>query len=72
MVKKGKIEEIFSKALYADNHLNYTITYRDFENFKEVNLKEFVTLSENFQLIPVTRIIKIQRRDETIYQKHSQ
>lgn len=71
MVKKGKIEEIFSKAQYADNPLIYTITYRDFENFKEVNLKEFVSLSEHFQLIPITRITKIQKGKETIYQKHS-
>ena len=52
MVKKGKIEEIFSKALYADNPLDYTVIYRDFEKFKQVNLKDFVLLSEHFQLIP--------------------
>lgn len=72
MVKKGIIEEIFSKALYSDNPLNYTVIYRDFENYKEVNLQEFVSLSEHFQLIPITRIIKIQRGNETLYQKHSQ
>ena len=72
MAKKGKIEEIFSKALYADNPSNYAVTYRDFENFKEVNLQEFVSLSENFQLIPITRIIKIQKGKEILYQKQSQ
>ncbi|MBA3978111.1 MAG: DUF504 domain-containing protein [Nitrosopumilus sp.] len=72
MVKKGKIEEIFSKALYADNASNYTITYRDFENFKQVKLRDFIILSENFQLIPITRIIKIQKGNEIIYQKHMQ
>jgi uncharacterized protein (UPF0248 family) len=72
MVKKGKIEEIFSKALYADNPLDYIVTYRDFENFKQVNLKDFFSLSERFQLIPVTRIIKIQKGNEIIYQKHLQ
>ena len=71
MVKKGKIEEIFSKALYADNPLDYIVIYRDFENFKKVNLKEFVLLSEHFQLIPATRIIKILKGNETIYQKHT-
>jgi uncharacterized protein (UPF0248 family) len=72
MVKKGKIEEIFSKALYADNASNYTITYRDFENFKQVTLRDFIILSENFQLIPITRIIKIQKGNEILYQKHMQ
>jgi uncharacterized protein (UPF0248 family) len=72
MVKKGKIEEIFSKALYADNASNYTITYRDFESFKQVKLRDFIILSENFQLIPITRIIKIQKGNEILYQKHMQ
>ncbi len=72
MVKKGKIEEIFSKALYADNASNYTIIYRDFENFKQIKLKDFIILSENFQLIPITRIIKIQKGNEILYQKHMQ
>jgi hypothetical protein len=29
-------------------------------------------LSENFQLIPVSRIIKIQKGKTTLYQKHTQ
>ncbi len=61
MVKKGVIEEIFSKAIYADDPLNYMVTYRDFEHYKQINLKDFISLSENFQLIPITRIIKIQK-----------
>jgi uncharacterized protein (UPF0248 family) len=72
LVKKGKIEEIFSKALYADDPLMYTVTYRDFEHLKQVNLKDFIVLSENFQLIPVSRIIKIQKGKTTLYQKHTQ
>ncbi len=72
MVKKGKIEEIFSKALYADNPANYVVIYRDFENFKRVNLREFNLLSENFQLIPITRIIRIQKGKKILYQKHMQ
>jgi hypothetical protein len=71
MVKKGKIEEIFSKALYADDPLMYTVTYRDFEHLKQVNLKDFIVLSENFHLIPVSRIIKIQKGKTTLYQKHT-
>jgi uncharacterized protein (UPF0248 family) len=72
MVKKGRIEEIFSRAIYADNPLDYVVTYRNFENLKQVNLKEFISLSEQFQLIPVTRIIRIQKGNEILYQKHSQ
>ncbi|MEJ7640835.1 MAG: DUF504 domain-containing protein [Candidatus Nitrosocosmicus sp.] len=72
MPKKGKIEEIFSKALYADNPSNYSVVYRDFENFKQLNLRDFITLSENFQLIPITRIIKIQKGKKILYQKHIQ
>ncbi len=70
MPKKGKIEEIFSKALYADDPSNYFVVYRDFENFKQVNLMDFISLSENFQLIPITRIIRIRKGKETLYQKH--
>ena len=72
MVKKGIIEEIFSKAIYADDSLKYVVTYRDFEHYKKINLKDFVTLSENFQLIPISRIIKIQKADTILYQKHSE
>ena len=69
MPKKGLIEEIFSKAIYADNPSNYVVTYRDFEHFKQIDLKEFVFLSENFQLIPITRIIKIEKGETILYQK---
>ena len=69
MTKKGLIEEIFSKAIYADNPSDYIVTYRDFEHFKQINLKEFVFLSENFQLIPSTRIIRIQKGQTVLYQK---
>jgi uncharacterized protein (UPF0248 family) len=72
LVKKGIIEEIFSKAIYADDPLKYVVTYRDFEHYKKINLKDFVALSENFQLIPISRIIKIQKGDTILYQKHSE
>ena len=69
MVKKGLIEEIFSKALYADDPLKYIVTYRDFEHYKQIHLSEFIFLSENFQLIPITRIIRIQKGQTILYQK---
>jgi uncharacterized protein (UPF0248 family) len=72
MTKKGKIEEIFSRAIYADDPSNYIVTYRDFENFKQINLKDFVDLSENFQLIPVSRITQIQKGKKILYKKYLQ
>jgi hypothetical protein len=41
---KGKLEEIFSRALYADDPSLYFVSYRDFENIVEVPLPEFVQL----------------------------
>ena len=52
MTRKGRLEEIFSKALYADDAALYSVSYRDFENIVEVSLQEFLMLSENFTLIP--------------------
>ena len=72
MTKKGKIEEIFSRAIYADDPSSYIVTYRDFENFKQINLKDFVDLSENFQLIPVSRITQIQKGKKILYKKYLQ
>ncbi len=72
MVRKGAIEEIFSKALYADDPKDYTITYRDFEKYKEVNMKEFILISENFQVIPISRITRIRKGNTTLYNKYKQ
>ncbi|NOJ30160.1 MAG: DUF504 domain-containing protein, partial [Nitrososphaeraceae archaeon] len=55
---KGKLEEIISKAIYADDPALYTVKYRDFENIKAISLPEFIELSMNFQLIPASRIIE--------------
>ncbi len=69
LVKKGKLEEIFSKALHADNPKLYTIVYRDFDELKEVSLLEFLKLSEDFQTIPASRIIYVRRLNETLYER---
>lgn len=66
---KGKLEEIFSRALYADDPSLYFVSYRDFENIVEVPLAEFVQLSANFSVIPASRITKVRRGDETLYIK---
>lgn len=48
MARKGRLEEIFSKALYADDAALYSVSYRDFEDIIEVPLQEFVELSGQF------------------------
>lgn len=70
MTRKGKLEEIFSKALYADDVSLYSVSYRDFENIVELPLQEFVNLSENFALIPPNRILLVKKKGRVIYQKY--
>jgi len=68
--RKGRLDEIFSKALYADDAALYSVSYRDFENIVEVSLPEFVELSENFQVIPQNRIMLVKKGDQVLYRKH--
>ena len=70
MVRKGRLDEIFSKALHADDATLYSVSYRDFENIVEVSLPEFVKLSENFELIPQNRIVFMKKGDQILYRKH--
>ncbi len=69
MVRKGRLQEIISKAIYADDPKLYTIAYRDFNEIKEVSLPEFLQMSEDFQTIPASRIVSIKRLNETVYKK---
>lgn len=69
MARKGRLQEIFSKALYADDPSLYFVSYRDFENVVEVPLQEFLRLSENFTVIPQSRIVKIRREGLLLYRK---
>ena len=69
MVRKGRLQEIISKAIYADDPKLYTIAYRDFNEIKEVSLPEFLQMSEDFQIIPASRIVSIKRLNETVYKK---
>jgi uncharacterized protein (UPF0248 family) len=68
-VKKGKIQEIFSKAQYADDPYSYKIFYRDFQNIKELTLVDFIEESNNFETIPITRIQMIKKGNETLFKK---
>ena len=70
--RKGQLEEIFSKALYADDPRLYTVSYRDFESVVQLPLLEFLKLSENFELIPANRIVVVSKEGEVIYRKFSE
>ena len=69
MTEKGRLKEIFSKALHADDPALYHVSYRDFDSIVKVPLEEFVQLSENFSLIPPSRIAKVRRAGEVWYEK---
>lgn len=69
MTKKGVIEEIFSKAKFADEPLSYKIFYRNFERVVETTLPEFLVQSENLQTIPVSRIKKIKKNNTILFEK---
>jgi uncharacterized protein (UPF0248 family) len=70
--KKGRLEEIFSKAIYAEDPRRYSVSYRDFESVVQVPLLEFLKLSENFELIPANRIIVVSKEGKVIYRKISE
>lgn len=69
MVRKGAIEEILSKARFVDNPNDYKIIYRDFENFVEKSLPDFIRESDNFQVIPVSRIEIIKKNNTVLFEK---
>ncbi|MCA9827233.1 MAG: DUF504 domain-containing protein [Nitrosopumilus sp.] len=70
MARKGQLEEIFSKALFADESGQYKIFYRNFEKIREVTLPEFLIESNNFQTIPVSRIKKIKKSNTVLFEKN--
>ena len=70
MTKKGVIEEIFSKAIFADDAKKYTVLYRDFKKIKETTLPEFIQESNNFQTIPITRIEIIKKNHRILFEKN--
>ena len=70
MSKKGLLQEIFSKALYAEKPDQYTVHYRDFDSAVCVPLLDFLSISENFHLIPANRILAIKKANKVLYQKH--
>jgi hypothetical protein len=70
VARKGRLDEIFSKALYADDVALYSVSYRDFEDIVEVSLPEFVKLSKNFEVVPQNRIVFVKKSGQILYRKH--
>ena len=69
MAKKGIIEEIFSRARFADDPKSYRIFYRDFDDIRELALPDFEVESNNFETIPVTRIQLIKKNNKILFSK---
>jgi len=69
VVKKGQIEEIFSKARFADKTSTYKVFFRDFDTIREVPLLDFIIESNNFETIPITRIELIKKDDKILFEK---
>ena len=66
---KGKVEEIFSKAIHHNNPKDYSIFYRNFEKIITVSLLEFIEISNNFQTIPANRIERITKNDTILFER---
>lgn len=69
MVRKGRIEEIFSKALHADDPYSYSVFFRDRDVARKLTLPDFIKESENFERIPISRIEKITRGSTILFEK---
>ena len=69
MVRKGKVAEILSKAIHSDNPASYFVGYLDLGEIKKIPLLEFLKLSENFQVIPASRITFIMKENIVLYSK---
>jgi hypothetical protein len=67
--KKGRLQEILSKAIYADDPHTYIISYRDFDTILSIPLLKFIEVSQNFELIPATRIIQVKKGERIMYEK---
>jgi hypothetical protein len=69
VARKGRLDEIFNKALHPNGGSLYSVIYRNLETI-EVPLLEFVELSEEFQIIPQRRIMLVKKDNHVLYSKH--
>ena len=63
------IEEIFSKAKYADDPLLYRMFYRNLDRIDELTLPDFLNESNNFETIPISRIELIKKNNKILFRK---
>ena len=68
MVKKSQIREIIDFAIHFDGIEGYTVTYRDFNEFKELSLAEWIELSKT-DSIPNHRITTIKKNNKIVFQR---
>ena len=68
MVGKSQVKEIIDFAIHADGLDGYTITYRDFAQFNEITLREWLELSK-IDSIPLHRIKMIKKNNKIIFQR---
>ena len=66
---KGRLEEIISKALYADDPRLYIVEYRDFDRIEKCALKEFLARSGKFTVIPASRIVRISKEGRVLFER---
>ena len=70
MTKKGIIEEVFSKAKFADDPTLYRVFYRDLDSIRELTLPDFLKESNDFETIPITRIQLVKKNNKILFRKY--
>ncbi|MDG6904232.1 MAG: DUF504 domain-containing protein [Nitrososphaerota archaeon] len=66
--RKGSLKETLSYALHGDDPKLFSVSYRDKEKIRTDALEDFVTKVE-FSEIPLTRIVRIMREDEVVWER---
>lgn len=69
MARKGVVAEIFSRAMHHDKPDLYLVGYLDLGVIREVIMPEFLKLSEDFQVIPASRIMYIMKEGVVLYSR---
>lgn len=67
---KGRLEEVLSRALYADDPELYIVEYRDKDEIKSCSLPEFLKRSDNFEVIPASRIVRMRKEDRVVFKRN--
>jgi hypothetical protein len=65
--RKSGLQEVLSRALYADDTQLYTVVFREMGESREVSLESFMRLSEWFMKIPAWRILEVKKGGVSVY-----